>query len=414
MLTILFVIFLLASVALRLWLASRQIRHVLAHRDQVPGEFASRIGLESHQRAADYTTARVRLGMLEGVFDAAVVVALTLLGGLQAIDTFVATLTTHDLFRQVLLVVAVGLLTGLIGLPFSIYRQFWLEARFGFNRMTPGLFAMDLAKGLVVGSVLGLPLIAAVLWLMASAGNLWWLWAWGLWAIFNVLVMLIFPTWIAPLFNKFTPLADAALADDIHALARRCDFSLKGLFVMDGSKRSAHGNAYFTGFGRSRRIVFFDTLISRLTSAEIIAVLAHELGHYKHKHIVKRLVISFVTALVFFAILGWLAQQSWFYIDLGIMPRMDGRNDAIALILFFIIVPVFTFVLTPLMSWFSRRDEFEADRFAVSQSAPEQLVSALVKLVDDNAATLTPDPIHSAFYDSHPPAAIRIRHLLAP
>ena len=413
MLTILFVIFLLASVALRLWLASRQIRHVLAHRDQVPGEFASRIGLESHQRAADYTTARVRLGMLEGVFDAAVVVALTLLGGLQAIDTFVATLTTHDLFRQVLLVVAVGLLTGLIGLPFSIYRQFWLEARFGFNRMTPGLFAMDLAKGLVVGSVLGLPLIAAVLWLMASAGNLWWLWAWGLWAVFNVLVMLIFPTWIAPLFNKFTPLADAALADDIHALARRCDFSLKGLFVMDGSKRSAHGNAYFTGFGRSRRIVFFDTLISRLTSAEIIAVLAHELGHYKHKHIVKRLVISFVTALVFFAILGWLAQQSWFYTDLGIMPRMDGRNDAVALILFFIIVPVFTFVLTPLMSWFSRRDEFEADRFAVSQSAPEQLVSALVKLVDDNAATLTPDPIHSAFYDSHPPAAIRIRHLLA-
>ena len=414
MLTILFVIFLLASVALRLWLASRQIRHVLAHRDQVPGEFASRIGLESHQRAADYTTARVRLGMFEGVFDAAVVVALTLLGGLQAIDTFIATLTTHDLFRQVLLLVAVGLLTGLIGLPFSIYRQFWLEARFGFNRMTPGLFAMDLAKGLLVGALLGLPLVAAVLWLMASAGNLWWLWAWGLWAVFNVLVMLIFPTWIAPLFNKFTPLADAALANDIHALARRCDFSLKGLFVMDGSKRSAHGNAYFTGFGRSRRIVFFDTLIARLTPAEIIAVLAHELGHYKHKHIVKRLVISFITALVFFAILGWLAQQSWFYTDLGVMPRMDGRNDAIALILFFIIVPVFTFVLTPLMSWFSRRDEFEADRFAVSQSAPEQLVSALVKLVDDNAATLTPDPIHSAFYDSHPPAAIRIRHLLAP
>ena len=414
MLTILFVIFLLASVALRLWLASRQIRHVLAHRDQVPGEFASRIGLESHQRAADYTTARVRLGMLEGVFDAAVVVALTLLGGLQAIDTFIATLTTHDLFRQVLLLVAVGLLTGLIGLPFSIYRQFWLEARFGFNRMTPGLFAMDLAKGLLVGALLGLPLVAAVLWLMASAGNLWWLWAWGLWAVFNVLVMLIFPTWIAPLFNKFTPLADAALANDIHALARRCDFSLKGLFVMDGSKRSAHGNAYFTGFGRSRRIVFFDTLIARLTPAEIIAVLAHELGHYKHKHIVKRLVIRFITALVFFAILGWLAHQSWFYTDLGVMPRMDGRNDAIALILFFIIVPVFTFVLTPLMSWFSRRDEFEADRFAVSQSAPEQLVSALVKLVDDNAATLTPDPIHSAFYDSHPPAAIRIRHLLAP
>ncbi len=413
MLTILFVLFLLASVALRLWLASRQVRHVRANRDQVPDEFASRIGLESHQRAADYTTARVRLGMFEGVFDAAVVVALTLLGGLQAIDTFVATLTSHDLLRQVLLVVAVGLLTGLIGLPFSIYRQFVLEARFGFNRMTPGLFATDLVKGLVVGALLGLPLIAAVLWLMASAGNLWWLWAWGLWTLFSVLVMLIFPTWIAPLFNKFTPLEDGALAQDIHALARRCDFSLKGLFVMDGSKRSAHGNAYFTGFGQSRRIVFFDTLIARLTPAEIIAVLAHELGHYKHKHIIKRLAISFTSALVFFAILGWLAQQSWFYTDLGVTPRMDGRNDAIALILFFIVVPVFTFVLTPLFSWFSRRDEFEADRFAASQSAPEQLVSALVKLVDDNAATLTPDPIHSAFYDSHPPAAIRIRHLLS-
>lgn len=413
MLTLLFVIFLLASVALRLWLATRQVRHVLANRNAVPSEFSSRIGLESHQRAADYTTARVRLGMFEGVFDAAVLVGLTLLGGLQAIDTFVASLTSHDLLRQVLLIVAVGLLAGAIGLPFSIYRQFVLEARFGFNRMTPALFVSDLVKGLLVGAALGLPLVAAVLWLMGSAGNLWWLWAWGLWAAFNLLVMLIFPTWIAPLFNKFTPLADAALADDIHALARRCDFSLKGLFVMDGSKRSAHGNAYFTGFGKSRRIVFFDTLISRLTPSEIIAVLAHELGHFKHKHILKRLVIGFVSALVFFAILGWLAQQSWFYTDLGVIPRLDGRNDALALILFFLVVPVFTFVLTPLMSWLSRRDEFEADRFAVSQSAPEELVSALVKLVDDNAATLTPDPIHSAFYDSHPPAAIRIRHLLA-
>jgi STE24 endopeptidase len=279
--------------------------------------------------------------------------------------------------------------------------------------MTPSLFISDLFKGVLVGTLLGVPLVAAVLWLMAEAGSYWWIWAWGLWAGFNLLVLLIFPTWIAPLFNKFTPLDNPELDSRIKALASRCGFALNGLFVADGSKRSAHGNAYFTGFGRTRRIVFFDTLLSRLNGDEIEAVLAHELGHFKHKHIIKRLVLSFGGALAFFALLGWLSGQAWFYTDLGVTPQLGARNDAMALILFFLVVPVFTFMLTPLFSWFSRRDEFEADQFAASQSNADKLVSALVKLLDDNAATLTPDPVHSAFYDSHPPAAIRIRHLQA-
>ncbi len=413
MLTTLFVIFLLGSVLIQLWLASRQIRHVARHRDAVPAEFASRISLPSHQRAADYTVARMQLGMLERVTDAVVLVALTLLGGLEAIQQLVGAVTQHELLRQVLLIVAVSVLLGLLSLPFTVYRQFFLEERFGFNRMTPGLFVSDMLKGVLVGALLGIPLVAAVLWIMAEAGNFWWVWAWCLWAGFNLLVLLIFPTWIAPLFNKFTPLDNPDLATRIQALASRCGFALNGLFVMDGSKRSAHGNAYFTGFGRTRRIVFFDTLLSRLNGDEIEAVLAHELGHFKHKHILKRLVLSFGAALLFFALLGWLSGQAWFYTDLGVTPQLGARNDAMALILFFLVVPVFTFILTPLFSWFSRRDEFEADRFAASQSTADKLVSALVKLVDDNAATLTPDPVHSAFYDSHPPAAIRIRHLQA-
>lgn len=413
MLTTLFVMFLLASVLTQLWLASRQVRHVVQHRQAVPAEFASRISLSSHQRAADYTVARMRLGMLERVTDAVILVGLTLLGGLEAIQQLVGAFTQHELLRQVLLILSVSVLLGVLSLPFTVYRQFFLEERFGFNRMTPGLFVSDMLKGVLVGALLGIPLVAAVLWIMAETGPYWWVWAWGLWAGFNLLVLLIFPTWIAPLFNKFTPLDNPELATRIQSLASRCGFALNGLFVMDGSKRSAHGNAYFTGFGRSRRIVFFDTLLSKLNGDEIEAVLAHELGHFKHKHIIKRLVMSFGGALLFFALLGWLSSQAWFYTDLGVTPQLGARNDAMALILFFLVVPVLTFMLTPLFSWFSRRDEFEADRFAANQSEADKLVSALVKLVDDNAATLTPDPIHSAFYDSHPPAAIRIRQLQA-
>ncbi len=413
MFTLLFVAFLLADIAVRLWLASRQIRYVATHRSQVPPEFSDRIGISSHQRAADYTLARVRLGMLERVYDAVLLVGLTLFGGLQVIDLFVGQVVHDDFLRQILLLVVVALLLSVLGLPFTLWRQFKLEAHFGFNRMTLKLFVTDALKGLLITLVLGLPLAAAVLWLMAKAGTYWWIWAWAVWIVFNMVVLVIYPTVIAPLFNKFTPLADADLAQRIQGLAKRCGFALNGLFVMDGSRRSAHGNAYFTGFGKTRRIVFFDTLLARLNTDEIEAVLAHELGHFARRHIIKRILLSFGAAFIFFAALGWLADQTWFYVGLGVLPQLGGRNDAMALILFFLAMPVFTFMFTPLASWYSRRDEFEADRYAAAQSSPERLVSALVKLYDDNANTLTPDPVHSAFYDSHPPAAVRIRHLMA-
>ncbi|ANN67898.1 M48 family metallopeptidase [Bordetella bronchialis] len=413
MLTLLFVALLLIDIGIRLWLSTRQIRHVIRHRDRVPAEFSDRIGLASHQRAADYTVARVRLGMIERVFDAVVLVALTLLGGLQAIDLFAGRLTGNDFLHQMLLLVITGLLLGALELPFTLWRQFRLEARFGFNRMTPALFISDAIKGLLLTAVIGLPLVAAILWLMGKAGSLWWIWAWGLWVGFSLLTLLLFPMVIAPLFNKFTPLADQDLSHRIRGLMQRCGFAINGLFVMDGSRRSGHGNAYFTGFGKSRRIVFFDTLLARLNADEIEAVLAHELGHFARRHIIRRIAVSFLVALGFFALLGWLARQPWFYEQLGVLPRLDGRNDAMALLLFFLVVPVFTFLFTPIASWYSRRDEFQADDYAARQSSAEQLVSALVKLYDDNAATLTPDPVHSAFYDSHPPAAVRIRHLAA-
>jgi STE24 endopeptidase len=413
MLTLLFVVLLLVDIGVRLWLSGRQIRHVARNRDRVPPEFTDRIGLTSHQRAADYTLARVRLGMLERVFDAAVLVGLTLLGGLQTLDRIAAHVTASDFLRQLLLLAMVALLLGALELPFTLWRQFKLEARFGFNRMTPALFFSDAVKGILLSAVIGLPLAAAILWLMAKAGDLWWIWAWGVWVAFSLLTLLLFPMVIAPLFNKFTPLADTELSKRIQRLVQRCGFAINGLFVMDGSRRSGHGNAYFTGFGKSRRIVFFDTLLARLNGDEIEAVLAHELGHFAHRHIIKRIVVSFGLALGFFALLGWLARQPWFYEQLGVLPRLDGRNDAMALLLFFLAVPVFTFLFTPIASWYSRRDEFQADDYAARQSSAEQLVSALVKLYDDNAATLTPDPVHSAFYDSHPPAAVRIRHLAA-
>lgn len=411
-LTILFLVFLLAGATIRVWLATRQISHVVTHRDQVPEAFVEKIGLRSHQRAADYTVQRTRLKMAIGLFDVVILLWLTLGGGLSWFDTQLMALISNDLTRQVTLIAAVVAVLSALQLPFTIYRQFKLEAKFGFNRMTPSLFIADTAKGLVLAVVMGLPLLILILWLMQTAGTFWWLWAWASWAIFNLLVMFVFPTWIAPLFNKFTPLDNPVLKDRIQALAKRCDFAIQGLFVMDGSKRSAHGNAYFTGFGQSRRIVFFDTLLAKLSPDEIEAVLAHELGHFKHNHIVKRLFLSFTASLVMFAVLGFAATQPWFYQGLGVTPQLATSNDAMALLLFFLVVPVFTFALTPLMSWFSRKDEFEADRFAAKQSEATHLVSALVKLFDDNAATLTPDPLHSAFYDSHPPASIRIRQLV--
>jgi len=408
--TLLFVTLLLADVLLRAWLAARQIGHVSRHRDAVPAEFSERITLSSHQRAADYTVARTRFGLVEHIFNAAVLVGLTLLGGLQGIDTLASSITQHELLRQLLLLLITLLLLATLGLPFSLWRQFRLEARFGFNRMTPKLFFTDTVKGLLVSLII-VPLAAAILWLMAQAGDYWWLWAWALWVAFNALALVIFPTLIAPIFNKFTPLEDGPLASRIHALAARCGFAIGGLFVMDGSTRSAHGNAYFTGFGKARRIVFFDTLLARLNHDEIEAVLAHELGHFHHRHITRRMVISFAVALAFFAVLGWLAGQPWFYTDLGVTPHLHARNDAMALLLFFLVMPVFTFFVTPIFSGYSRRDEFQADRYAARQSSAQHLVAALVKLYNDNAATLTPDPLHSRVYDSHPPAVARIRQL---
>ncbi|MBB5217087.1 M48 family metallopeptidase [Parapusillimonas granuli] len=411
MFTSLFVAFLLADILTGLWLASRQIRHVQKHRDTVPPEFADRIGLHSHQRAADYTIAKMQFSMVERVTEAAVLVGFTLLGGLQFLDHHLGVLIDNEMLRQLMLLAAVLAIMGLIGLPFSAWRKFKLEARFGFNRITPRLFIQDNLKTLALTLLLGTPLAAGVLWFMGNAGSSWVWWAWGLWVGFNFLILWLFPTVIAPLFNKFTPLDNPEIAERIQGLAKRCGFSLSGLFVMDGSKRSAHGNAYFTGFGNARRIVFFDTLLSRLNVDEVEAVLAHELGHFSHKHIIKRMAVSFAVALAFLLLLGWLSNQTWFYVGLGVLPQLGRPNDALALILLFLAVPVFTFWATPLASWLSRRDEFQADRYAARQCPPDRLVSALVKLYDDNAATLTPDPIHSAYYDSHPPAVIRIQKL---
>lgn len=411
MFTLLFVAFLLTDVLLRLWLATRQIRHVSRHRDHVPEAFAARIGLRSHQRAADYTVAKTRLTMFERLVEAIVLVSFTLLGGLQVLDVQLGYMFENEMLRQLALLGAVFAIMGVIGLPFAFYNKFRLEQRFGFNRMTPRLFIMDCFKTLLLSLLFGAPLAAAVLWIMGNTGTAWVWWAWGTWVAFNILLLWLFPTFIAPMFNKFTPLDNPEISQRIERLMQRCGFSLNGLYVMDGSRRSAHGNAYFTGFGNARRIVFFDTLLSRLNGDEIEAVLAHELGHFRHRHILRRMVMSFAFALIFFLALGWLSGQLWFYEGLGVTPQFGRPNDALALILFFLAVPVFTFWVTPLAAWMSRRDEFEADRYACAQASGAALVSALVKLYDDNAATLTPDPVHSAFYDSHPPAVRRIESL---
>jgi len=413
MFTIVFLAALVLMVLTRLWLAARQVRHVAQHRNAVPPRFADTISLASHQKAADYTIARTRLSMLEVLAGAAVLIGFTMLGGLQWLNQSWLDTFGPGYAYGVALVASVALIGGLVDLPFSLYGQFGIEQRFGFNKMTFGLWLADMAKMLVVACALGLPLLLAVLWLMERAGSLWWVWTWLVWMAFNLFLLVVFPTLIAPLFNKFEPLTDESLRQRIEALMKRCGFASKGLFVMDGSKRSAHGNAYFTGFGAAKRIVFFDTLLERLSGDEIEAVLAHELGHFKRRHVTKRIVVTFALSLVFLALLGWLATRSWFYTGLGVVPNLGVSNNALALVLFFLALPVFTFLLGPLSSLSSRRHEFEADAFAADQTDAGNLVSALVKLYKDNASTLTPDPLYSAFYYSHPPAAQRIDRLLA-
>jgi len=403
-----------AALATRLWLAARQTRHVRAHRDAVPASFAGTIPLAAHQKAADYTVEKTRLGMVEVCVSAALVLALSFGGLLQWLSQAWARLAApafseHGIAHGVALIVSAVVLLSLAELPLVLYRTFVVEARFGFNRMTPMLFVIDLAKQALISAVLGIPLVTLVLWLMAAMGGLWWIWVWFAWTAFNLLVLLIYPTFIAPLFNRFSPLADRVLAERIESLLARCGFRANGLYVMDGSKRSSHGNAYFTGFGAAKRIVFFDTLLARLAPGEVEAVLAHELGHFKRHHVWQRVAVLFAASFALLWLLGRLIGEAWFYAGLNV----STQSAATALLLFVLVTPVFTFFLQPLLSLHSRRHEFEADAYAASHSSAAELVQALVKLYQDNAATLTPDPLHSAFYDSHPPAATRISKLRA-
>ena len=413
--TLLFAAVLVIGLLTRFYLASRQIRHVARHRNEVPAAFASIISLVSHQKAADYTIVKSRFGMLEMAFGAAVLLGWTLLGGIDALNQALmsSSLAAYgSLVPQLALLAAFGLISGLLDLPFTLYTTFRLEERFGFNKMTFRLWLADLLKSALVGLVIGLPIVALILWLMGSAGSVWWLWAWGVWMAFNLLVLVLFPTVIAPLFNKFKPLEDEALKARVTALMQRCGFAAKGLFVMDGSKRSAHANAYFTGFGAAKRVVFYDTLLKQLSPAEVDAVLAHELGHFKHKHIIKRIVLMFAMSLAGFALLGWLSTQVWFYTGLGVRPNFAAANDALALLLFLMVVPLFSFFVSPVMAQFSRKHEFEADAYAVSQTDGRDLANALLKLYQDNASTLTPDPLFVKFYYSHPPASERLGRMI--
>ena len=409
-LTHIFILLLIATTCVRLWLGTRQISHVQANRAQVPVAFAENISLEAHQKAADYTNAKTKLALSELMVQALLLAALTLGGGLQWIDNVWRDfLPSHDIIRGALVICSAMFVSSLIDLPFDYYKTFTIDERFGFNKMTRAMFCSDLLKHSLVGIALGAPILFAALWLMQGAGQYWWFYLWVVWSVFNIVMLAVYPTFIAPLFNKFTPLADESLKARIEALLVKCGFKSQGLFVMDGSARSSHGNAYFTGFGSSKRVVFFDTLLSRLNTEEIEAVLAHELGHFKHHHVIKRIIMLFGLSFLGLALLGWLINQPWFYNGLGITTP----SPYMALILFLLVSPVFMFLLRPLMASYSRKNEFEADDYAAKNSSARHLVEALVKLYRDNASTLTPDPLHSAFYDSHPPAAMRISKLAA-
>ncbi len=405
--TVVFLIVLAAGTAVRLWLDRRQVAAVRASRDAVPTPFDTAISVDDHRKAADYTEARKRLGMLDTVIDALLLVGWTIGGGLALLDALWAQAGLSVLATGVGVIVSAMLIMSALSLPLGIYRTFGLEARFGFNKTTPGLFVADLVKGLVVTTILGVPLVAVILWLMARAGDLWWLYAWMVWTGFSLLMTWAYPTLIAPLFNRFSPLSDETLKTRIESLLTRCGFRSNGIFVMDGSRRSTHGNAYFTGVGANKRIVFFDTLIDTLDHDEVEAVLAHELGHFRKNHVKKRLGMMFVTSLGALALLGWLAASDWFYGALGVTTP----SNHMALLLFLMVSGVFTFWFTPLASWLSRRHEYEADEYAAEQSDASALTNALVKMYRDNATTLTPDPVHSGFYDSHPPAPKRVARL---
>ncbi|HLY96950.1 MAG TPA: M48 family metallopeptidase [Sideroxyarcus sp.] len=397
----------MSNTIIKLWLAFRQLAHVAANRAEVPAAFREKVGLAAHQKAADYTRALVHLGVLTTLFDTALLLGFTLGGGVQWLSTWATATFGGSLVQGVAVIVSVLLLQSVLESPFGLYRTFGIEARFGFNKMTLRLYLLDALKGLLLGAVLGLPLLLGVLWLMGRMGDLWWLYVWSVWVAFNLVLLFIYPTYIAPLFNDFEPLKDEAQKARIEALLHKCGFSASGLFVMDGSKRSTHGNAYFTGFGKTKRIVFFDTLLERLTPNEVDAVLAHELGHFKRRHVLKRIAYTFTISLGFLWLLAQLLHADWFYHGLGV----TSESTALALLLFFMVLPVFTFLLHPIVSAYSRKHEFEADAYAAAQTDAQELVNGLVKLYQDNAKTLTPDPVYATFYEAHPPAPIRIAHL---
>ncbi|WP_156454448.1 M48 family metallopeptidase [Lampropedia cohaerens] len=417
-LTVFFAAALALQWVLQLWLAARQIRHVRAHRHEVPAPFVSRVSLAAHQRAADYTMDTVRLGMVENTVSAVVLLGWTLLGGLNALNQWLLGLMGPGFLQQLVLLLVFGTVAALLGVPWTLYKTFVIEQRYGFNKMTWRLWLGDFLRSSAVGAMLAVPLLAAVLALMQAAGSLWWLWVWALWMGFNVLMMWLYPTVIAPLFNQFKPLENAALRARIETLMARSGFTAQGLFVMDGSRRSAHANAYFTGLGNAKRVVFFDTLLGKLSDAEVEAVLAHELGHFKHRHITKRLITFCVLSLAGLALLGWLLQQSWFFTGLGVEPmlvegttQVAAANSALALILFSMLVSVVGALVQPVWAQLSRKHEFEADAYAAQQADAKALAAALLKLYEDNASTLTPDPLYARFHYSHPPATERLARL---
>ena len=405
--TLLFLIALGVALTLQIWLAHRHIAHILAHKAQVPAAFSDKISLTAHQKAAEYTVAKTRLSILQHVLEALVLLAFTLGGGLQLLAQAWQGRFDSALFEGVALILSSLLLMAALDIPLSLYRTFGIESHFGFNKITRKLFFLDILKQTALALVLGVPLLLTVLWLMGAMGTYWWLYVWLAWMGFNLLIIAIYPTFIAPLFNKFQPLEDAQLKTRIETLLNKCGFHSSGLFIMDGSKRSNHGNAYFSGFGKTKRIVFFDTLLKNLSGDEIEAVLAHELGHFKRRHIIKRMAWIFAGSLLALWALAWLMHAAWFYTGLGVTTQ----TTATALLLFIVVSPVFTFLLQPLLARLSRKHEFEADQYAAQTATPAALIRALVKLYEDNASTLTPDPVHSAFYDSHPPAGIRIARL---
>lgn len=415
--TVIFLLTLVSAVSIRVWLATRHIRYVHTHRNSVPENFSSQISLDAHQKAADYTCAKTRLNYANICLDTVLLLILTLGGGLNALNFFWSNWFSDPLLQGMIFILGTVLLMGLVEIPINYYRTFVIEKKFGFNKMTHSMFFVDLIKQGLLGILLGLPLLFGALWLMEKTGANWWLYVWLMWVGFNLIILSVYPTWIAPLFNKFTPLEDASLKARIEQLMQKCGFKSSGLFVMDGSRRSSHGNAYFTGFGKNKRIVFFDTLLSHLNPPEIEAVLAHELGHFKRNHVIKRILLTFTMSLVFLWLLGYLMNQDWFYQGLGVfssneaLANISSHSTAMALLLFFLVMPTFTFLFQPLSSLYSRKHEFEADAYAVEKASAGDLIQALVKLYQDNAATLTPDPLHSAFYDSHPPASVRIARL---